>query len=151
MIRRELDTPTNLGSLIVGLLTTFVSFAIVDELYFLVAREVLSDGHGGTLLRFSLPSQNGIFDTICLAAGVTAIGTRKWILPFMAGLLGYAMIFPMYGGSGPITNYESLLSLHLEMLAVALTLNMMFAILWIRASKRSSPVASEHGRKARTA
>jgi len=141
VVRREQETPTVLGTLIVGLLATLFSFAIVDGAFFWVLREVFSDPNSRSRISFTMPSHNLIFDLICFFVGVTVIGTKKWVLPLAAGLVGFAIILPMYGGSGPVTNFMSLIELHLELLGVALLLNLLFAVLWIRQTKPSVKVA----------
>jgi len=142
VVQRELKTATFWGSLIVGLLATLVSFAIVDGLFFFAVREVLSIHNSPHTPNFNLPSHNWVFVLICFSVGVTAIGTKKWVLPLVAGLLGYAFIIPEYGGSGPITAFMPLIILHIELLGVAVVLNLLLAIIWIRKSKRTRCVGS---------
>ena len=75
---------------------------------------------------------------------MTAIRTKKWVLPLGAGFFAYAVILPMYAVEGPITQFLWLIDFHIELLGVALILNMLIAVFWIRESKRvrsdSNPV-----------
>ena len=135
LLRREMEAPTVWGALILGMLATLISFAVVDQIFASAVNESMSL-EPRLRFQFNMPSHNLTFDWVCLAAATTAVYFRQWILPFVAGLCGYAFVLPMYGGSGAITQYMSLIFLHIDLLGVALVLNMFLAVMWIRESKR---------------
>jgi hypothetical protein len=135
-VRRELERATLFGSLIVALLATLGSFAVVNTIFSYIVRVAFSGRDSRNLPHFSLPSGNWVFVLICIVSSMTAIRTKKWVLPLGAGFFAYAVILPMYAVEGPITRFLWLIDFHIELLGVALILNMLIAVFWIRESKR---------------
>jgi len=147
-VRREQAAPTFFGSLVVALLATLFSFLIVDGIFLGAVHDVLSTLNVQSAPHFSLPSRNWVFVVICFFVGLTAICWKSWAFPLIAGLLGYAMIIPEYTTEGPITAsaaFMALINLHIDLLGVALVLNVVFAAIWIRESKRN-PTGASHTR-----
>ena len=138
LVQRELETPTIWGSLLVGVITTLISLAVVDGIFSLAIHESFSILDSRSVPHFKSPSHFLNFDVINFLVAVTAVGTRKWILPLLGGLFGCAVILPMYATTGSITEFmplEHVISLHMELLAVAVVLNVILAAIWIRESK----------------
>jgi hypothetical protein len=138
--------PSSLNSLALATVATLISFGVVGLIFhFRLNTEIAPLVKSRPQIAEVSLSPYRIAPIIWILAGTAAIQTNKWVAQLGAGLvaaiLAYAVLFPMWAGSGPseiIAVTNDVMVYQLEMQILATFLNIVLVVAWIIKTKPSS-------------